>query len=468
MSNNKEDIDFRDRIATIDAKGKRKWVFAKKPGGKWFNKRQFVSYSLLAFLVLAPFVKIGGEPMLMFNIFERKFVIFGKIFLAQDFYIFAVAMLTGVVFVIVFTLIFGRIFCGWICPQTIFMEFVFRRIEYLIEGDWTHQKKLAKAKWTTEKIVKKSVKHSLFFLLSFFVANIFLAYVIGSEELFSIIFDNPANHIGGLISIIIFSFVFYGVFAFMREQVCTTICPYGRLQGVLLDEHSMVITYDYERGENRGKLKRNENREEEGKGDCIDCNQCVNVCPTGIDIRNGTQLECVNCTACIDACNTIMEGIKKPKGLIRYASEHSIKNKIDFILTRKAKAYSVVLIMLVSVLTTLIITRSDFNVTAKRTQGSALFHEMEGGKISNLYSLSVINKTNKDLPINFKILEGDAEIKIISDARTLPKQGRFESSFILIMDEDNIEKLKTYFTIGVFSNGELIDKTEVTFIGPII
>ena len=466
MAQIKPSEDFRDKISTVDEKGKRVWVFAKKPFGQWFNKRKIVSYSLLLFLFAAPFITLDGEPLLLFNIIERKFVIFGKIFWPQDFYIFAIAMLTGLVFIVLFTLVFGRIFCGWICPQTIFMEFVFRRIEYLIEGDWTHQKRLDKQPWNAEKIRKKTIKHLLFFGVAFLVANIFLAYIIGYRELFKIVTDNPLNHIGGLVSIIVFSLLFYGVFAFMREQVCTTICPYGRLQGVLLDPNSMVITYDYVRGENRSKFRKNENREAEGKGDCIDCNQCVHVCPTGIDIRNGTQLECVNCTACIDACDHIMESIKKPKGLIRYASDESIKTGVVFRFNKKAKAYTAVLFLLFGLLTTLIITRSDFDFSAKRTSGGSMFHDMGNGKIGNMYTMNIINKTNQDLPLEFKLLEGKGEIKVISESRVLLKKDIYKSSFIITMDEDDINTLKTYFKVGVFSNGELIDNTKVTFIGP--
>ncbi len=466
MAQEKPTENFRDHISTVDEKGKRIWVFAKKPFGKWFNKRKIVSYSLLLFLFAAPFITVGGEPLLMFNIIERKFVIFGKIFWPQDFYIFAIASLTFLVFIVLFTLVFGRIFCGWFCPQTIFMEFVFRRIEYWIEGDWTHQKRLERQPWNAEKIRKKTLKHIIFFAIAFLVANIFLSYIIGYKEVFRIATDNPLNHIGGLVAIIVFSFLFYGVFAFMREQVCTTICPYGRLQGVLLDPDSMVITYDYVRGENRSKFRKDEDRPAEGKGDCIDCNQCVNVCPTGIDIRNGTQLECVNCTACIDECDHIMESINKPKGLIRYASDASIKTGIAFKFSKKAKAYTAVLFLLLGLLTTLVISRSDFDVTIKRSSGGMLFHEMDNGKISNIYSMNILNKTNKDLPLEFKLLDGNGKISVISDSRTLPKQGTYSSSMLLIMEGEDIEGLKTNFKIGVYSDGKLIDKANVTFIGP--
>lgn len=467
-TNNEHNDSFRDKLATVDEKGKRIWIYPKKPFGKWFNKRQFFGYFLLAFLIIAPFIYINGEPMIMFNVIERKFTLLGKVFWPQDFYIFALAMIAGVVFIALFTLVFGRLFCGWACPQTIFMELIFRRIEYWIEGDWKHQQKLNKQAWNSEKIIKKVSKHFIFWLISFLIANVFLMYIIGYKDLFAIITDSPSEHVVGLIAIIIFSSLFYGVFAFMREQVCTTVCPYGRLQGVLLDADSMIVTYDYKRGENRSKFKKNENREEAGKGDCIDCKQCVNVCPTGIDIRNGTQLECVNCTACIDACDHIMESINKPKGLIRYASDKSIKTGVPFKFTTKAKAYSIVLLLLIGLITTLIITRSSLDMNIKRTDGGTLYHSLGNGIYSNIYDVNIINKTNEDLKLEFKILDGLADIELVGQNNTLPKQGNFQSSIMVKMKYADIEKLKTPIVVGVFSNGELIDKERVYFVGPVI
>src|SRR5690554_5978046 len=257
MSPEEEEI-FRDRISTVDEHGKRIWVFPKKPFGKWFNRRQLVNYTLLAFLFITPFIKYKGEPFVMLNILERKFIIFGKIFWPQDFYLFALALIIGVVFVIFFTIIFGRIFCGWFCPQTIFMELVFRRVEYWIDGDFTHQKKLSKAPWNKEKIFKRVLKHTIFAIISFIVANLFLSYIISIDELWKIIREPVSQHIGGFTALMAFTAAFYYVFARLREQVCTTICPYGRLQSVLLDENSMVIAYDYKRGEGRAKFRKNE------------------------------------------------------------------------------------------------------------------------------------------------------------------------------------------------------------------
>lgn len=332
--------NFRDSIGTITDEGKRAWIYPKKPSGKFYERRKIVSYFLLAFLFSAPFIKVNGNQFLMFNVLERRFNIFGFPFWPQDFHLFVISMIIGVVFVTLFTVGFGRIFCGWICPQTIFMEMVFRRIEYWIDGDRNKQRKLDKQKWDAEKIRKRLLKWIVFLIISFLIANIFLAYLIGSDKLLRYIIDGPQEHLGTLFPLLIFTAVFYFVFAWFREQVCIIACPYGRLQGVLLDNKSVVVAYDHKRGEGengRKKFRKNEDRTVLGHGDCIDCLQCVHVCPTGIDIRNGTQLECVNCTACIDECDHIMESINLPKGLIRYASEDEIEKKETFKLTSRMK-----------------------------------------------------------------------------------------------------------------------------------
>lgn len=247
---------FRDHIATVNETGKRIWIFPKRPSGKFYSYRKLVSYFLLAFLFSAPHIYVGGHQLILFDLLERKFIFFGKVFWPQDMFLFALTGIVGVVFVILFTIIYGRLFCGWVCPQTIFMEMVFRRIEYWIEGDYTYQRTLKNSPWTLEKILKKSSKHFLFWIISFLIANTFLAYIIGSDELYAIQRNPIALHKSGFIAILLFTTVFYFVFVYLREQVCTTICPYGRLQGVLLDPNSMVVAYDYKRGEKEGNLKK--------------------------------------------------------------------------------------------------------------------------------------------------------------------------------------------------------------------
>lgn len=459
--------EFRDRIATVDEKGGRRWIFAKKPSGRFYNYRKIVSYVLLAILFAAPHIKVGGEQLLLFNVIERKFVIFGKIFWPQDLYLFAIAMVIGIVFVILFTIIYGRLFCGWVCPQTIFMEMVFRRIEYWIEGDWTHQKKLKDGPWTWNKIGKRFLKHTIFWGISFLIANTFLAYIIGSDELWRIQTDAFGKHIGGFIAIVIFTTVFYLVFTRLREQVCTTICPYGRLQGVLLDANSMVVAYDHKRGEERAKFKKTEDRSAFGKGDCIDCHHCVNVCPTGIDIRNGTQLECVNCTACIDACDHMMEGVGLEKGLIRFVSENGIKNGTRFQWTRRVKAYTALLVALIGVLVVLLVTRNDFDATIMRQRGTS-YHVTQDGQIGNIFELNLTNKTKENFVVQLKVDDPNTSIEIVGKKLKLKEEGHLKERFIIRMPMSNMSLGKRKIDVIVYGNGREIERVTTKVIGPIL
>ncbi|MEX2597452.1 MAG: cytochrome c oxidase accessory protein CcoG [Salibacteraceae bacterium] len=468
MNSKQSNESFRDSISTVDSEGKRIWVYPKKPGGKYTNYRTIVSVVLLALLFGGPFIRIDGEPLLMLNILERKFIIFGNIFWPQDFHLFVFAMITGIVFIILFTVVFGRLFCGWVCPQTVFMEMVFRKIEYAIEGDYKQQMKLDKEPWNTKKIWKKSLKHLIFILISFLIGNTFLAYIIGSDELLKIINEPVEEHIGGLISMFIFSGLFYGVFAKMREQVCTTICPYGRLQGVLLDRNSLVVAYDYKRGERtegRAKYRKDEDREELGKGDCIDCGQCVYVCPTGIDIRNGTQLECVNCTACMDACDYMMESVNLKKGLIGYKSEESIANRVPFKITTRIIGYMVVLAILVGIISTLLWSRSDIETSILRVPG-VMYQKQEDGRISNLYNFKVINKANDDINVRFELLEKQGEIKLVGTLDEVKKQEIMEGALFVILENNSREGLKTPVEIGVYNGDKLLETVSTNFMGP--
>ena len=465
-----ENERFRDSIGTIDEEGKRAWVYPKKPSGKLYQYRKYVSYILLAFLFVAPFVKINGNQFLLFNVLERRFNIFGFPFWPQDFYLFVIMMIIMVVFIIFFTAAFGRIFCGWICPQTIFMEMVFRRIEYWIDGDRGAQIRLDKQPWNADKIKKRALKWFIFFIISFLIANIFLAYLIGSDRLIHYIIDGPLEHISTLIALLIFTAVFYFIFAWFREQVCIIACPYGRLQGVLLDNKSIIVAYDHKRGEKevgRAKFKKNEDREASGKGDCIDCFQCVHVCPTGIDIRNGTQLECVNCTACIDACDSIMEAVNLPKGLIRYASEENIEKKAPFKFTPRLKGYTAVLVILIGVLTGMLFLRSDVEANILRLPGQ-LYEHKENNIISNVFTYKLLNKTTKNIEnIHFKLKSPTGTIRTVKHGEiVVPAQGLVEGTLFIEINNAALSGDKNRAVIEVYSEENLIETTSVTFLGP--
>lgn len=481
--------EFRDSIATVDKSGKRIWIYPKKPSGRFTNIRTYVSWVLLAVLIVTPFIKINGTPLFLFNILERKFILFGVTFLPQDFHIFVIAMLTLLVFIILFTVVYGRLFCGWVCPQTIFMEMVYRKIEYWLEGDAPAQRRLNNAPWDGRKIRIKTIKQLIFFAIAIFVSNLFLAYIIGVEEVIRIATEPVNQHLGGFAAMVIFSFAFYYVFAFLREQVCVTICPYGRLQGVMLDKNSIVVAYDWIRGEPRGKIKRSEKKTPKTSadllsnmantatthevvdapkaelGDCIDCKMCIYVCPTGIDIRNGTQLECINCTACIDACDEIMDKVNRPRGLIRYDSIEGIATGRQKIMTPRAYAYSAVLLVLIAANAVFLGMRSSVELLLLRTPGM-LYQETEDGYISNLYNYQLVNKTDDSATVELKLINVEGRIRYVGEAPRL-KPGEITKGAVFIdLHPSTIKDRSTKLSIDLVKDDEIIDQTRTNFLGP--
>jgi cytochrome c oxidase accessory protein FixG len=455
---------FRDHIATVDEKGKRNWIYAQKPKGKFYKIRTYLSlFYFLAFFGL-PFVQVNGRPLFLFNVTEAKFILFGKLFWPQDFFILGLGMITFIFFIILFTAAFGRLFCGWACPQTNFMEMMFRKVEYWIEGDAAHQKMLANAPWNSKKILKKTTKHLAFYLLSFIIANFFLSYIIGVKELEKIITEPLTAHIGGFASLLVFSGVFYGVYAFFREQVCTVVCPYGRLQGVLLDKNSMVVAYDYKRGEPRGLGKKNTDNV---FGDCIDCFACVKVCPTGIDIRDGVQMECVGCTACIDACDNIMDKIGKPQGLIRYASENSIEKGEPLKYTSRMKMYTGLCTLVVVILSVILFTRKDIDATIMRTPG-ILFQERGTDSVSNLYNIKLANKTLSQIPLTIKLEDAKGKVEIIGKPFIdVAKEGQGSGSFFIVLPRKDIHDRKSELKLGLYEGEKQIEVVKKNFLGPV-
>ena len=459
--------NFRDRLATADKEGRRQWIYPRKPNGRFYSWRTRGSWLLLVILFSGPFLKIGGNPLLMLNIVERRFSILGKIFWPQDMAIFAVALLLFFMSIMIFTTAFGRLWCGWTCPQTLLMEMVFRKIEYLIDGNAAAQKTLASASWNTKKIAKRVLKHGTFFGLSFIIANTLLGYVIGSDQLFSIVTDDPRHHLTGLSFMMAFTIVFYLIFARFREQACTFICPYGRLQSAVLDENTLVVAYDFKRGKKPAPIRKGQpwrDRLAAGFGDCVNCRACVAVCPTGIDIRNGTQMECVNCAACIDACDSIMDKIDRPRGLIRYASLNTIENGKPFKFTTRMAWYSVVLAGLTSLLLFLVITRSDIDATLLRAPG-ALFQQTTTG-IENLYTLRVINKTSRNLPVELKLENSKGTVTLMGGAFLVPKEQLAQTSVLIDLPDDALTPGRTKLKIGVYAKGERLETIDTVFIGP--
>ncbi|HEY5909991.1 MAG TPA: cytochrome c oxidase accessory protein CcoG [Verrucomicrobiae bacterium] len=460
--------DFRDHISTADAEGRRKWLYPKKQTGRFYRARTWVSWLLLGVMFAGPFIRINGNPLLMINVVERKFSVLGVIFWPQDNLVFALGLLLFLMGIAVFTAAFGRLWCGWTCPQTVLMEMVFRKIEYALEGDSHQQKALDAAPWGAGKLARKILKHAIFLGLSFVISNTLLSYVIGLDGLKQIVTDDPRRHLTGLGFMVIFTLVFYGIFARFREQACTFICPYGRLQSTLLDENTIVVAYDYRRGERRDHLRRGESaaqRSSRGEGDCIDCFKCVAVCPTGIDIRDGTQMECVNCTACIDACDEVMERIGRPRGLVRFTSLNGIEKGEGLRLTPRIIGYCLVLLLLGAGLFTLLLTRSEVDVSLLRAPG-ALFQQTLEGRISNLYLLKLTNKSHQPKTIALRLEHPAGTLAVLGGELELAPEKQTEASVLIEIAPGQLASGTTPLVVGIYSGEKKIQKIKTIFIGP--
>ncbi len=454
-----QETTFRDRPSTFGKDGKRVWLFPKMPKGKLYNIRRIIAWTLLTFFYLAPFLKINGDPLIFLNFLQRKFVLFGTTFYPQDFHLLVLAVIALIVFIVLFTVIYGRIFCGWVCPQTVFMEFLYRPIEYLIDGNAEQQKKMAEQEPDAIIILKRILKHGIYLLISFFTILTFISYVTGTDQLSEIMDGWPLQRFGLLMGVLAFTGVHYFVFAWFREQVCAMVCPYGRLQGVMLDVNTILVGYDYKRGEPRGRGANGI------KGDCINCFSCVEVCPTGIDIRNGTQLECINCTACIDSCNSVMKKVRKPSGLIRFASEKSISEGKNVRFNARVIAYSAVLIALLTLILYLFTVRGDVETTINRSPGT-MFQEYGPEHYSNLYNLQMVNKTNSEVSIKIKLLSPEGEIMLMGDPLKAAKGEVAQRNLLIVLKKANVKSSNSHLEIGVFEAGKMIDKISTTFVGP--
>ena len=441
---------FRDRPINIDEAGINRRIHTKQPKGKWYTRRTYFAWVCILFLVLAPIIKINGNPLMLLDIVNRKFSLFGNIFFAQDTFILALIMLVTVVCIVLFTVIYGRLWCGWACPQTIFLEMIFRRIEYLFEGKHRNTHGVSHS-------IRMIGKHATFILISILITNVFVMWFTGPDKLLEIITSPISENRLAFLFMLGISLFYYFVYAYLREQICTVFCPYGRLQGVLLDSKSISVIYDFKRGEPRGP---------KNSGDCIDCGQCIAVCPTGIDIKNGSQFECINCTACIDECNNVMRKIKKPGNLIRFDSFSGIETGKNSIANARTYAYSAVLLILIFVLGITVSKRSPLDVSIIRMQGT-MCQEIDSVTVSNIYIVKILNKTNASKHITFKLMDLQYGIlQFTSDISMLEEDKTTQSVLMIKLPKQKLNGRSTDLKIGIFEANALISTTTINFIGP--
>jgi len=454
---NKSDQDFRDRPNNIDASGQRKWIRAKQPRGKWYLRRNIVGYLLILFLIVAPFLKVDGHPFMLLDILNRKFYLFGLMVFAEDTYILALVMAVTVISIVLFTVVFGRVWCGWACPQTLFLELVYRKIEFLFDGNGRKGKNRKDS--AASSGFRRMAKQAVFVAVSIFFTNVFLMWFIGPAQLWKIMTEPVGDHLVGFLVMIALSMFYYWIYAYFREQVCTLFCPYGRMQGVLLDSNSISVIYDFKRGEPRNS------KVSEG-GDCINCLQCIAVCPTGIDIRNGSQLECIHCAACIDECNLVMKKINRPYNLIRYDSFRGVESGKRSFLNARSIAYTAVLVVLMVILAFTAGRRSTIDVTMWRAQGT-LYQQLDSETISNIYQIMFLNKGNEPLELTLRLLDcPTGELTIAGGKIVLPPDGKMKEALIVKMKKGSLTGKVTDFKIGLFSGDQLKETITSNFLAP--
>lgn len=391
-------------LSTLERDGSRRWLRPRLSMGSWWHRRRIVAYLLMIVFVAIPHLRIGGKPVILLDIAAREFTIFGRTFLPTDTLLLALLMLTVFVSIVLVTAIAGRAWCGWACPQTVYMEFLFRPIDRLFEGTVGRGGNPKRAK----TIAIQAARFVVYALLCGFLAHTFLAYFVGTERLAQWVRSSPVEHpvafvvMAATLGLMLFDFMFF------REQLCLIACPYGRFQSVMLDQQSMIVAYDYTRGEPRKKGKHSES---DGSGDCVDCHQCVVVCPTGIDIRNGLQMECINCTQCIDACDDVMDKVGSPKGLIRYSSQDSIAGKAKKMFRARTIIYPLILLLLMSGLLYAISTKSGFDVRIIRPSG-APFTVYPDGTASNNFRIRLVNRTSDPQVYSLQADASESDITI--------------------------------------------------------
>lgn len=388
-------------LPTLNADGSRFLIRPRLYPGRYHRRRRWLAWALMALFIGLPFLKVSGKPSILLDIEERHFTFFGHTFLATDGVLLMFFMLSAFATVFFVTALVGRGFCGWACPQTVYMEFLFRPIERLFEGKRENQLRIDKAGFSPRRLAKNVV----FLVLAFLLGNVFLSYFVGVERLFHWMSRSPLEHWGGFLTMAATTGLVFFDFAYFREQMCTVICPYARLQSVLLDRRSLVIGYDKKRGEPRRKGKPGP-----GSGDCIDCSACVVACPTGIDIRKGLQLECIACAQCVDACDSIMDKIKKPRGLIRYSSQSSLEHGgRTKIIRPRVIIYGAILLVLFGAVALTGRAKQNTDVTVLRGVGAPF--TVSGDNVTNLLRLKIQNRDPVPHRYSLTLLDaGDAQV----------------------------------------------------------
>lgn len=450
----------RDSLTAVQDDGSRFIIHPSDVSGRFTSLRRWMAYFLILLYAALPWIPVGGYPAVFLDTQAMRFHFFGLTFASQDLWL-AFFLISGLGFGLFYvTALFGRIWCGWACPQTVFLEHAYRRVERWIEGDAVSRRRLDEAPWGPAKAVKRGVKQLVFILLSLSIAHLFMAYFVSLPGLWEMMQAAPGENWAVFVFVFAFAAILYFNFAWFREQLCIVICPYGRLQSALIDEHSLVIGYDEKRGEPRGKASAID------AGDCIDCNRCVQVCPTGIDIRQGLQMECIGCSACIDACDSVMDRLKRPRGLIRYDSLEGLAGRATKYLRPRMALYTGLLLLGAAVLAVSLRGLGDATLTVWRSPGAPYY--VDEAAVRNQFMARVTNKSNQERRFQLRA-ETEAEgvdVRGVDEVFTVAGNGDVVKPVILLAPK---EGYSGRFAVTLSVVGEdarpLMERT-LEFVGP--
>ncbi|CAN5433086.1 hypothetical protein BH23VER1_BH23VER1_03210 [soil metagenome] len=447
-------------VTTINRDGSHFVLHPADVSGVFTRWRRLFGLFLLLVYIALPWIPVNGHPAVFFDLVERRFHFFGLTFLTPDLWI-AFFLITGLGFGLFYvTALFGRLWCGWACPYTVFLEHVFRRIERWTDGDAPARRALDRAPWNGSKIARRLLKHGLYLLCSALIAHIFLSYFVSLERLYGYMRGSPLEHVQAFGVVLFLTAVLYFCFAWFREQFCIVMCPYGRIQSALTDDDTLVIGYDAARGEPRGKAT------DPTKGDCIACHRCVQVCPTGIDIRNGLQLECIGCSACIDACDNIMDKVGRPRGLIRYDSLRGLAGQATRWVRPRTVLYSALLALGMAVFGISLTTLHDVDLSITRMGDQAYY--IDDGLVRNHYQVRASTKRNRPTTFSVDIvgLPPAFQTSGWNDPQPVPAQGEILKPLIISVPEADFTGDLTLTVRSRSQPGGTEITEDIQFVGP--
>ncbi len=462
-------------MSTMDKSGNRRWMYPTPSHGRFWTARAVIGWALIAIFVALPWLEINQRPAVFLDVASREFTFFGLILHPTDSILLVALLLSFILGIIFLTALLGRVWCGWGCPQTVYLEFVYRPIERLIEGKESKRRRRDNGPWNFDKTWRKLLKYSAYLVISLFLAHTFVAYFAGWHNLLDWMGQSPLDAPGYFLMMAITTALVVFDFGFFREQMCTITCPYARLQSVLMDDDSMIVSYDPNRGEPRGTYR--ERKQADGAldidgdtvtfGDCIDCGACVRTCPTGIDIREGLQMECISCTACVDACDDIMESIDKPKGLIRYTSQNAIEEEETRVSRPRLYLYGMVFLAAVTALVVMISGRGPLEHDISRASGST-YTTTADGDVANRLSMRLRNRTPEASSFEFTAVDPDTtEVRIIGPSS--PHLGSGELQHIeawVVVSKDDMPPGGKVTEFELKLDGHTVETIDVRLLGP--